>query len=134
MKASDREMKSLAFMFFLKRKFEYLTFLAAIIYLAFAPKSFTPSCPIHKYFGIYCPGCGGVRAIRSLLHGSFSQALRDNALLCSYPLLALFGIFVVRRRSSKISLAYFTFLGLLVITFTYARNMPGSIFAPVSAI
>lgn len=48
-----------------------------------------PFCPFHKIFGIPCPGCGGVRAITSLLHGQVTDALKIN------PMAILFSITVV---------------------------------------
>jgi hypothetical protein len=42
--------------------------------------SFYPQCPIYHYVHILCPGCGATRALAALLHGSFTEALRLNAL------------------------------------------------------
>lgn len=36
-------------------------------------------CKMKLYFGIPCPGCGGTRAIWSLLHGRVLQAVYYNA-------------------------------------------------------
>ena len=33
------------------------------------------SCVLYKVFGIYCPGCGGTRAVTELLHGSILKSL-----------------------------------------------------------
>jgi hypothetical protein len=59
------------------------TALAVIaILLRFPPDqfSFYPQCPIHRAFGILCPGCGTTRAFAALLHGNITEALRLNAL------------------------------------------------------
>lgn len=37
-----------------------------------------PFCPFHKVFGIPCPGCGGVRAVYSLMRGDIADALNIN--------------------------------------------------------
>ena len=33
-----------------------------------------PPCIFREYLGIYCPGCGGVRSVVSLIHGDFVQS------------------------------------------------------------
>src|SRR5215469_16601112 len=55
---------------------------AAMVYF-FNPTSygFYPVCQFHRLTGLNCPGCGATRALYALLHGNFSTALRDNALL-----------------------------------------------------
>lgn len=51
---------------------------------------FFPSCPLYRYTGWPCPGCGSQRAIHALLHGDFIKALSYNALLMLFiPLLAV---------------------------------------------
>ena len=32
------------------------------------------SCPFSSVLGIYCPGCGGTRAVKALLHGQIIQS------------------------------------------------------------
>ena len=34
-----------------------------------------PDCIFHMKTGLYCPGCGGTRAVRSLLHGHLIRSL-----------------------------------------------------------
>jgi hypothetical protein len=45
-----------------------------------ASASFYPTCPIHQYLHLDCPGCGSTRALSALLHGHLRAALRFNAL------------------------------------------------------
>ena len=53
------------------------------IYFACDPvRSHFPACPFHMVTGLYCPGCGGQRAVHHILHGHVSIAMHDNALLC----------------------------------------------------
>lgn len=33
------------------------------------------SCTIRRTFGIYCPGCGGTRALKAMLRGRFLKSL-----------------------------------------------------------
>ena len=38
-------------------------------------------CLFHQWTGLYCPGCGGQRAVHALLHGQVGQALQANLLV-----------------------------------------------------
>lgn len=37
-------------------------------------------CPSAAIFGIYCPGCGGLRAVNDLTHGDVAAAASSNLL------------------------------------------------------
>lgn len=37
--------------------------------------SFLPSCVFHSMTGLYCPGCGGTRAVLELMKGHLLQSL-----------------------------------------------------------
>ncbi len=39
-----------------------------------------PPCPVHYLTGLYCPGCGSLRAMHALLHGDLRQAWAMNPL------------------------------------------------------
>jgi len=39
-----------------------------------------PPCPLRYFTGLYCPGCGSLRAMHALLHGDWLQALAMNPL------------------------------------------------------
>ncbi len=47
-----------------------------------AAAGWIPPCPFHALTGLDCPGCGSLRAIHSLLHGQWAQALAFNPLAC----------------------------------------------------
>lgn len=48
-----------------------------------------PPCPTWAVLGVYCPGCGSLRALHQLLHGHLPAALRLNPLMVlSIPFLA----------------------------------------------
>ncbi|MEJ2068687.1 MAG: DUF2752 domain-containing protein, partial [Deltaproteobacteria bacterium] len=32
-----------------------------------------PPCPFHLITGLYCPGCGSLRALHALFHGRFIE-------------------------------------------------------------
>src|SRR6478752_6842274 len=39
-----------------------------------------PTCPFLALTGMYCPGCGSLRAVHDLAHGDISGALARNPL------------------------------------------------------
>ena len=50
---------------------------------------FYPRCPLYVMTGIYCPGCGALRAGHALLHGHLLTALDYNVLfVAALPFLA----------------------------------------------
>ncbi|HET7231331.1 MAG TPA: DUF2752 domain-containing protein [Longimicrobium sp.] len=50
---------------------------------------FYPRCPLYLLTGIYCPGCGALRATHALLHGHVITALGYNAFyVLTVPFLA----------------------------------------------
>ena len=40
-----------------------------------------PTCPFLALTGLYCPGCGTLRAVHALAHGQFSEAVSFNPLM-----------------------------------------------------
>ena len=63
-----------------------LVFLCCCIWCLFqvVPPSFLmlfPSCMIRKIFGIYCPGCGGTRAVTAFLRGDFLTSFISHPLV-----------------------------------------------------
>jgi hypothetical protein len=57
-----------------------------------------PLCPFHTITGWQCPLCGGLRCVDALVHGQWSAALHDNALLvAALPVLAWLWLDAWRR-------------------------------------
>lgn len=57
---------------------------AAIILLRVfdpATSGIFPPCPIRYLTGLYCPGCGSLRAMHALLHGELARAWAMNPLM-----------------------------------------------------
>jgi len=50
---------------------------------------FVPGCLLHDFFFLYCPLCGGTRAISELLHLHVGQAVRYNAFVVAVAFAAL---------------------------------------------
>lgn len=51
--------------------------------------SFLFGCFFHDYLFLYCPLCGGTRAISALLHLQFAEAIRYNVLVVGLVAFAL---------------------------------------------
>jgi hypothetical protein len=96
-------------------------------------------CPLYYATGIYCPGCGGLRAVNDLTHGHLAAAASSNLLLVG--LVPVLGLLYARWtlatwRGTDIALlprvprAAAIGLVVLVVAFVVARNVPGSWLAP----
>jgi len=110
--------------------------IAAVVFVYFSnPREawYLPRCLFHSLTGLHCPGCGGLRATYSFLHGDFSSALSSNAMvvLFVYPLLGY--VFVdhlmklVRGRGLpeiRISALTVWIMVFAIIIFTILRNLP----------
>ncbi|GAB7063571.1 hypothetical protein JCM12681A_52810 [Streptomyces mexicanus] len=90
-----------------------------------------PVCPLLRFTGLYCPGCGGLRSAHAFVHGDLLAALHDNALATvGYPLFAvvwvLWALAAVRGRPLRIvpSTAQLWCVGAVAAVFTVVRNLP----------
>lgn len=60
-----------------------------MIFRPAALEPYRPGCAFFRFTGIYCPGCGGTRAVDALLHGHFLLALHCNPVTTlALPLIA----------------------------------------------
>jgi hypothetical protein len=96
-------------------------------------------CPLYALTGVYCPGCGGLRAVNDLTNGHVVQAASSNLLLVlAIPFAAVvfarwtYGAWTGRevRPVPVVSKPVATALIVLIVVFTVARNLPGSWLAP----
>ncbi|MFJ8359626.1 DUF2752 domain-containing protein [Streptomyces sp. NPDC093984] len=90
-----------------------------------------PVCPLLRYTGVYCPGCGGLRSAHAFVHGDVVTALHDNALAVTGFLVfavvwAVWAVRAVRGRALRIDLTPVQLwsLGALLLAFTVVRNLP----------
>ncbi|MFH9015822.1 DUF2752 domain-containing protein [Streptomyces sp. NPDC017943] len=90
-----------------------------------------PACPLLRYTGLYCPGCGGLRSAHAFVHGDLSAALQGNALavagyLAFAVLWTVWVVHAVRGRPLRIDppAALMWSLGALLLVFTVVRNLP----------
>jgi hypothetical protein len=101
-----------------------------------AQHAFYPGCALYKLTGLYCPGCGGLRATHQLLHGRLLAAFHFNPLfIVALPLL----FWAFARATSR----YFrgeSFVpalrpnwlwssGVAILLFGIIRNLPFAAFA-----
>ena len=108
---------------------------ACVIVLRFPPGSPAanrlPKCLFHEWTGLYCPGCGGTRALYALLHGDLKTSLHENLLLIpagltAAALIAFPGI-VLRRPVAVAIIA-------VVVGFTVLRNIPCAPFTALAPV
>ncbi|WSU71020.1 DUF2752 domain-containing protein [Streptomyces sp. NBC_01102] len=97
-----------------------------------------PVCPLLRFTGVFCPGCGGLRSAHAFAHGDLVAALGANALaVVGYVVLAavwlLWMVRASRGQPLRIGLGPVGLwgLGALLLVFSVVRNLPfGSGLAP----
>jgi hypothetical protein len=105
-------------------------FVLALVLLAAAesgPIRQIVACPVHELTGLWCPGCGTLRAIRSLVAGELAQAWQYNPLTLAVIPLVLAMVWrasLDRRRRILVRPGYIYSLLLAVLAFGVARNLP----------
>jgi hypothetical protein len=98
-------------------------------------------CPLNAITGIYCPGCGGLRAVNDLSRGDIVAALSSNVLVvAAIPIsIVLLLIWLQRawsglpalRLPARLSRVWWPTVAVVTLVFTVLRNTPaGSWLAP----
>ncbi|MDR1492787.1 MAG: DUF2752 domain-containing protein [Planctomycetaceae bacterium] len=90
-----------------------------------------PACPFHTVTGLYCPGCGSLRATHFLLNGCFLHSIRCNPLVSLMSPLIIFSatrwfctaFLQIRVPFPYQNAIYWTIL-VVIILFFIARNLP----------
>jgi hypothetical protein len=90
-----------------------------------------PTCPFHAVTGLWCPGCGGLRAVHDLTHGHLTLALHENVLVVLLgPSLAVWWLIARLRRSDDrrvtllLSARGTLAVAVLLAVFTLVRYLP----------
>ncbi len=78
--------------------------IAGWIYLRVIVPRFSPPCALYRITGIYCPGCGGTRAVEALLHGHPLLSLWLHPLVL-YTLV-IFGGFMLTQTLARLRLGH----------------------------
>lgn len=87
-------------------------------------------CMIHELFHVYCPGCGGTRALFALLQGEVLRSLYCNPAVVLGIFLVLhyeIGIIItlVKKNGKRYYCSNLLLVGLylgILVTFTIVRN------------
>jgi hypothetical protein len=91
-----------------------------------------PPCPFHKLTGLYCPGCGSLRAVHQISHGNIIQAFRLNPLMVimapfvGYALIRQLIYTLIRKplRPVFIKPVWVWILLGIIIAYWIGRNIP----------
>jgi len=91
-----------------------------------------PTCPFLALTGLYCPGCGSLRAIHAMAHGDLGTATARNpfTVLASAWLVVVWARWLRRRLTGRPrpspapAWMIWTLLGA-VVAFWVLRNLPG---------
>ena len=108
---------------------------AAIILLRFfdpATSGIFPPCPIRYLTGLYCPGCGSLRAMHALLHGELAQAWAMNPLMIVMLPFVTYGLVsaaLLELRGNglpeiMLPAKWIRAFCVLVVLYAVARNLP----------
>lgn len=86
-----------------------------------------PACPVLRYTGLLCPGCGGLRSVHALVHGDLLGALASNAVvvLAVVLLAGSWAVWFVRPRLRyEVPRTALWSAAVVVVAFTVVRNLP----------
>lgn len=106
---------------------------ALLVLFRFNPSQygFYPRCAFYLSTGLYCPGCGALRATHQLVHGHLLTAMRCNVLLVlSVPFAAYFLLRQIRCWMTRqpappfvLRARWLIAIGIILLVFTILRNI-----------
>ena len=108
-----------------------ITILLLVLFILVYNDIISIPCIFHKLTGLYCPGCGATRMVKSILRLDFYQAFRYNQLLFIYTpfIIVLFinYIYCIFKKKNNIlnKIPNYVWWILVVITVLYGilRNI-----------
>lgn len=101
----------------------YITYINKIIRI--------PECIIYKTFGIYCPGCGGTRAVYSLYAGNVLESIYYNPLVLYLVVIDFWyliteGIAKILKKENKFfakNIKIYLFLALIILVLNWVIKL-----------
>jgi Protein of unknown function (DUF2752) len=91
------------------------------------------SCPLHSTTGLWCPFCGGLRAVAALSRGDLAAAASFNVVVLALaPTLTVWWVLGLRaawagrpHRWPLLTNRRWLLLGAVLLAFAIWRNVPG---------
>lgn len=90
---------------------------------------FSSECYFRTHWKIYCPGCGGTRALVALLHGEILQSIKYNPITCLFLLDVLLTtlLCIIQKKfercsTAKLRLVINVFFLIFVVAYFLLRN------------
>jgi len=91
-----------------------------------------PPCPVRYLTGLYCPGCGSLRALHALLHGDLRRALAMNPMMVVTLPFVTYGLVSAALAELRgkgvpqvmLPASWIRALCAAIILFAIARNLP----------
>lgn len=111
-----------------------LGFAGVILLRTFDPATsrLFPPCPVYYLTGLYCPGCGSLRALHQLLHGNLQTAWAMNPLSVILSPFLAYGLaceafhYLTEKKLPQLTLSaiWIRALCAAILLFGIARNLP----------
>lgn len=88
-------------LYYIGLAFLILGSIAILVYMKLILPNITPiPCMLYRVLGLYCPGCGGTRAVDALLHGHIFESLWYHPLVL-YTIV-IFGGFMLTQTFERL--------------------------------
>lgn len=104
----------------------YLACFGMLYFVNPATSPYVPPCPLHSITGLYCPGCGSLRASHAIMHGDIASAVSLNPMLVALAVAAMLYALGRRMKIGAAGLERRALLALpwLILAYGILRNIP----------